>query len=223
MGKIVIGLYGAGGFGKEVMSLLPTILPTLFPQTPSNDIKVCFIDDDRALKQVMEHEVLSLDEFAGLKLSELYYSITIADPISRKLVALKMQNNNNIQALTLVFNNAIILSNSQIGIGSIVMPGAIISTCVSIGMFTQINFNGYVAHDCRIDNFVTISPSVTCCGNTDIKEGAFIGAGSIIKQGTNSRPRYIGINSILGMGSNLLNDLPDNKTYAGNPAIDLKS
>jgi hypothetical protein len=193
MGKIVIGLYGAGGFGKEVMSLLPTILPTLFPQTPSNDIKVCFIDDDPVLKQVMEHEVLSLDEFAGLKLSELYYCITIADPISRKLVALKMKNT-NIQALTLLFNNAIILSQSQIGIGSIV-----------------------------IDNFVTISPSVTCCGNTDIKEGAFIGAGSIIKQGTNGRPRYIGINSILGMGSNLLNDLPDNKTYAGNPAIDLKS
>ena len=222
MGKIVIGLYGAGGFGKEVMSLLPTILPTLFPQTPSNDIKVCFIDDDPVLKQVMEHEVLSLDEFAGLKLSELYYCITIADPISRKLVALKMKNT-NIQALTLLFNNAIILSQSQIGIGSIVMPGAIISACVNIGMFTQINFNSYIAHDCRIVNFVTISPSVTCCGNTDIKEGAFIGAGSIIKQGTNGRPRYIGINSILGMGSNLLNDLPDNKTYAGNPAIDLKS
>ena len=222
MGEIVIGLYGAGGFGKEVMSLLPTILPTLFPQTHSDDIKLCFIDDDSALKRVMDQEVLSPDNFVELKHSELYYCITIADPNSRKLVALKMKNT-NIQALTLVFDNAIILSHSQIGIGSIVMPGAIISTCVSIGMFTQINFNSYIAHDCRIDDFVTISPIVTCCGNTEVKEGAFIGAGSIIRQGTNSRPRYVGINSILGMGSNLLNDLPDNKTYAGNPAIELKN
>lgn len=221
MGKIVIGLYGAGGFGKEVMSLLPTILPTLFPKTHSDDTKLCFIDDDSALRRVMEQEVLSPDEFAGLEHSDLYYCITIADPISRKLVALKMKNT-NIQALTLLFNNAIILSQSKIGIGSIVMSGAIISACVNIGMFTQINFNSYIAHDCRINDFVTISPFVTCCGNTEVKEGAFIGAGSIIKQGTNSRPRYVGINSILGMGSNLLNDLPDNKVYAGNPAIELK-
>lgn len=222
MGKIVIGLYGAGGFGKEVMSLLPTILPKLFPQTHSDDVRLCFIDDDATLKQVMDKEVLSLDDFVGLNHSELYYCITIADPNSRKLIALKMKNT-NMQALTLVFNTATILSHSQIGFGSIVMPGAIISACVSLGMFTQINFNSYIAHDCRIDDFVTVSPFVTCCGNTEIKEGAFIGAGSLIKQGTNSKPRYVGINSILGMGSNLLNDLPDNKTYAGNPAIDLKS
>lgn len=204
------------------MSLLPTILPTLFPQKNSNDISLCFIDDDPALKQVLDQEVVSPENFVGLELSELYYCITIADPNSRKLVASKMKDT-NLQALTLVFNNTTILSHSQIGHGSIIMPGAIISACVRIGMFTQINFNSYIAHDCRIDDFVTVSPFVTCCGNTEVKECAFIGAGSIIMQGTNRKPRYVGINSTLGMGSNLLNDLPDNKTYAGNPALDLNN
>jgi len=222
MGKIVIGLYGAGGFGKEVMSLLPTILPSLFPQTNADDIKLCFIDDDSTLKQVIDKDVLSLNDFLELKHSELYYCITIADPNTRKLVALKLKTT-NIQVLTLIFNNSILLSHSHIGSGSIVMPGVTISTSVSIGMFAHVNFNSYIAHDCHIDNFVTISPSVTCCGNTEIKEGAFIGAGSIIKQGTKSKPRYIGVNSKLGMGSSLLTDLPDNKTYAGNPAVDLKN
>ena len=222
MEKIVIGLYGAGGFGKEVMSLLPTILPTLFPQSRLDDIKLCFIDDDLTREQIIDNEILSLNDFLGQKYSQLYYCITIADPNSRKQVALKVKSA-NIKALTLVFNNTTVLSNSQIGSGSIVMPGAIISAYVSIGMFTQINFNTYIAHDCRIDDFVTISPSVTCCGNTEIKTGAFIGAGSIIRQGTSSKRRYVGVNSTLGIGSNLLNDLPDNKTYVGNPAIDLKS
>jgi sugar O-acyltransferase (sialic acid O-acetyltransferase NeuD family) len=222
MGRIVIGLYGAGGFGKEVMSLLPTIMPSLFPQTHVDDIKSCFIDDDSTLKQVIDKDVLSLNDFLELKHSDLYYCITIADPHTRKLVALKLKTT-NIQLLTLIFNNSILLSHSYIGPGSIVMPGATISASVNIGMFTHVNFNSYIAHDCNIDNFVTISPSVNCCGNTEVKEGAFIGAGSIIKQGTKSKLRYIGVNSKLGMGSSLLTDLPDNKTYAGNPAVDLKS
>lgn len=220
MGKIVIGLYGAGGFGKEVMSLLPTILPKLFPQTYT-DVQLCFIDDNPNIKQILGKKVFTLDEFIGIQQSELYFGITIADPNTRKLIALKFKKT-SVKALTFVFDNTLILSHSQIGLGTIIMPGATISTSVNIGSFSHINFHSYIAHDCQIEDFVTISPHVTCCGNIEIKEGAFIGAGSVIKQGTMDQPRYVGSNSKLGMGSNLLRDLPDNKTYAGNPAIDLK-
>ena len=220
MEKIVIGLYGAGGFGKEVMSLLPSILPKLFPQTYP-DIQLCFIDDNLKVGQILGKKVITLDEFIGIQQSELYFGITIADPSTRKLIALKLDKT-SVKALTFVFDNTLILPNSQIGSGAIIMPGVTISTSVTIGSFSHINFHSYIAHDCQIEDFVTISPHVTCCGNTKIKEGAFIGAGSVIKQGTKDQPRYVGINSKLGMGSNLLIDLPDNKTYAGNPAIDLK-
>jgi acetyltransferase-like isoleucine patch superfamily enzyme len=98
------------------------------------------------------------------------------------------------------------------------MPGAIISTCVEVGIFSHINFQSYIAHDCKLGDFVTLSPGVICCGNTIIQDGAFIGAGSIIKQGNSDKPRYIGFQATLGMGSNLLVDLPDGKTFIGNPA-----
>lgn len=222
MDKISIGLYGAGGFGKEVMSLLPTILSKLFPEAHPANISTCFIDDNSGLKKVINKEVLSLHEFASQKKTHLFCCITIADPHSRKLIASKLKST-NIKISTLIFNETLILDHSRIGTGSIIMPGATISTSVIIGMFTQINFNSYIAHDCKLENFVTISPFVACCGNTVIREGAFIGAGSIIKQGSSNQLRYIGINSVLGMGSNLLTDLPDNKTYVGNPAADLKS
>ncbi len=221
MEKIVIGLYGAGGFGKEVMSLLPSILPKLFPGTNYDEIRLCFIDDDLSLSSILDKEVISLTKFLESNQYELYYGITIADPTTRKLIASKLKNT-SAKALELIFNNSLILPHSQIGSGAIIMPGTTISTSVNIGSFSHINFHSYIAHDCRIGDFVTISPHVTCCGNTDIKDGAFIGAGSVIKQGTIGQPRYVGLNSKLGMGSNLLTDLPDNKTYAGNPAIDLK-
>ena len=221
MEKIVIGLYGAGGFGKEVMSLLPSILPKLFPGTNHDEIRLCFIDDDLSLSSILDKEVISLTKFLESNQYELYYGITIADPTTRKLIASKLKNT-SAKPIKLIFDNSLILSHSHIGTGAIIMPGTTISTSVNIGSFSHINFNSYIAHDCRIGDFVTISPHVTCCGNTDVKDGAFIGAGSVIKQGTIGQPRYVGLNSKLGMGSNLLTDLPDNKTFAGNPAIDLK-
>ena len=222
MEKIIIGLYGAGGFGKEVMSLLPSILPKLFPETNYDEIKLCFIDDDLSLSSILDKEVITLTKFLGLNQHKLYYGITIADPTTRKFIASKLENS-SAKALKLIFDNSLILSNSQIEPGVIIMPGVTISTCVSIGMFTHVNFNSYIAHDCKIDNFVTISPHVVCCGNTEIKECAFIGAGAIIKQGTVNQPRYVGVNSKLGIGSNLLENLPNNKTYVGNPASELKT
>ena len=221
MERIVIGLYGAGGFGKEVMSLLPSILPKLFPGTNHDEVRLCFIDDDLSLSSILDKEVISLTKFLESNQYELYYGITIADPTTRKLIASKLKNT-SAKPIKLIFDNSLILSHSHIGTGAIIMPGITISTSVNIGSFSHINFNSYIAHDCRIGDFVTISPHVTCCGNTDVKDGAFIGAGSVIKQGTIGQPRYVGLNSKLGMGSNLLTDLPDNKTFAGNPAIDLK-
>ena len=220
MEKIVIGLYGAGGFGKEVMSLLPSILPRLFPETNYDEIKLCFIDDDLSLSSILDKEVISLTKFLELNQHELYYTVTIADPATRKLIASKLKNT-SAKPIKLIFDSSLILSHSHIGTGAIIMPGTTISTSVNIGSFSHINFHSYIAHDCTIGDFVTISPRVTCCGNTDVKDGAFIGAGSVIKQGTIDQPRYVGLNSRLGMGSNLLTDLPDNKTYAGNPANDL--
>jgi sugar O-acyltransferase (sialic acid O-acetyltransferase NeuD family) len=219
--KLAIGLYGAGGFGKEVMSLLPSILPKLFPGTNYDEIKLCFIDDDTSLSSILDREVISFTKFLELNQYELYYGITIADPATRKFLVSKLKNT-SAKPLKLIFDNSLILSHSQIEPGVIIMPGVTISTSVSIGMFTHINFNSYIAHDCKIDSFVTISPHVVCCGNTEIKECAFIGAGATIKQGTANQPRYIGINSKLGIGSNLLNDLPNNQTYAGNPASELR-
>ena len=221
MEKIVIGLYGAGGFGKEVMSLLPSILPKLFPGTNYDEIKLCFIDDDTSLSSILGKEVISLTKFLELNQYELYYGVTISDPATRKFIVSKLKNT-SAKPLKLIFDNSLILSHSQIESGVIIMPGVTISTSVSIGMFTHINFNSYIAHDCKIDNFVTISPYVVCCGNTEIMECAFIGAGAIIKQGTANQPRYVGTNSKLGMGSILLNDLPNNQTYAGNPASELR-
>lgn len=215
--KKALGVYGAGGFGREVMALLPSALPSLFPEEILSDIYLCFIDDEKNNTNINDVDVLSETEFHSLESSEHMYTIAISDCKSRKLVFERMLKS-NAKPITLVFDDVIIMKDAKIGKGSIVMPGVKISTSVVVGEFTHINFNSYIAHDCVIENFVTVSPGVICCGNTIISECAFIGAASVIKQGTPSKPRLIGFGSTLGIGSNLISNIPSEQTYAGNPA-----
>ena len=215
--KKVLGIYGAGGFGREVMALLPSALPTLFPNDNLSEIFLCFIDDEKNETNINGVEVFSETEFHLLESNEHIYAIAISDSKSRKLVFEKMSKS-PAKPITLIFDNVLIMKNSKIGNGSIIMPGVKISTSVNVGDFVHINFNSYIAHDCIIKDFVTVSPGVICCGNAIISEHAFIGAGSVIKQGTPREPRLIGAGSTLGIGSNLISNIPVYQTYAGNPA-----
>lgn len=54
-------------------------------------------------------------------------------------------------------------------------------------------------------------------GAIHIKKGAFIGARSII-----TKPCVIGENSIVGAGSVITRDIPDNEIWGGNPACFIK-
>ena len=212
----VLGVYGAGGFGHEVMSLIPSIMEDLF-SSARNNLEVYFIDDDSNAKGTDDTSVISLEKFLAIKNSDLFYNIAIADPQLRKNVQKKMEKTSG-TPVSFIFRNTQILSRVNIESGAIIMPGAVVSTKVALGQFAHLNFNSYVAHDCKIGDFVTISPNVTCCGNTHIGGGVLIGAGSSIKQGQPKKPRLIGENSILGIGSVLISDLPEGKTFFGNPA-----
>jgi len=217
MTKIALGLYGAGGFGHEVKDLIPSIITRIFPGLNENDFLLVFIDDNQTLYDSEKDQIIPLDKFVMLKNYKLYYCVTISDCKSRSNVVEKMSNH-NVDPVTLIFNDTLVMNTSTIGIGSIIMPGSKISKSVILGNHVQVNFNSYIAHDCKIEDFVTISPAVTCCGNTLIGSGSLIGAASVIKQGTLKKPRKIGNNCTLGLGSVLLTDIPDAQTYAGNPA-----
>jgi acetyltransferase-like isoleucine patch superfamily enzyme len=51
-----------------------------------------------------------------------------------------------------------------------------------------------------------------------IEDGAYIGAGAIIKQGSSMNPLTIGKNAIIGMGAIVTKDVEPNSTVIGNPA-----
>ena len=82
-----------------------------------------------------------------------------------------------------------------------------------IGSFSHIDSLSHIHHDCQIGEEVEIASSVSMGGFTTIKSGSFVGIGTNIKNRI-----VIGKNVLIGMGSVVIKDIPDNSKAYGVPA-----
>lgn len=105
--------------------------------------------------------------------------------------------------------------------GTVVFPGARIMGHCTIGDFCTLNLNATVSHDCAIGDFANLSPGAHLAGNVDLGEGAWIGMGVVVNQGSDAAPRRIGAWATVGSGAVVLRDVPDGTTQVGVPAREI--
>lgn len=211
MNELCIGVYGASGFGKEVMPLVRQQFPNL------NRENFVFIDDGDNTSPLNGYAVLTFAEF--IKIDALHKKVTIAianSSIREKLV--QKLTDASIEHLDVKAGNIISLDEVTLGEGSILCPFVCLTSNIQIGKFFHANIYSYIAHDCTIGDFVTFAPSVKCNGNIIIEDHAYIGSGAIIKQGTPDKPLIIGKGAIVGMGAVVTKSVPPGITVVGNPA-----
>ena len=101
--------------------------------------------------------------------------------------------------------------------GSVICANSILTIDVSIGAFSLINLVCTVEHDSIISEFSTLYPRVSVAGKDKIGRCSEIGTGTQLIQGIT-----IGDNTILGAGSVVIHDIPDNCTAVGAPAKPIK-
>jgi sugar O-acyltransferase (sialic acid O-acetyltransferase NeuD family) len=106
--------------------------------------------------------------------------------------------------------------------GVIVCAGARLTSDIVVGDFTIFNLNSTVHHGCVIGNFVTVSPLACVLGNVEVRDGAWIGAGAVVNQGTEKAKRLIGQNTVIGSGAVVTSDCEADAVYAGVPARKIK-
>ncbi len=206
-----IGVYGASGFGKEVMPLVRQQFPTLKKE------QFVFIDDAQAGTTLNNYSVLSYTDFIKQPMSNKLVTIAIANSSVREKLVIQL-NQDNIQHLSIQALNTVVLDEVEIGEGGLLCPFSCLTSNIKIGKFFHANIYSYVAHDCVIGDYVTFAPGVKCNGNIIIEDHAYIGTGAVIKQGTPDKPLVIGRGAVVGMGAVVTKSVPAGVTVVGNPA-----
>lgn len=211
MSDKLIGVYGASGFGKEVMPLVRAQFTEL------NKEHFVFVDDGQANTDLNGYQVLSYTDFIDNSKTDKRVTIAIANSqVREKLVARLDQD--SVQHLEIQAANTVILDEVEMGEGSLLCPFTCITSNIKIGKFFHANIYSYVAHDCIIGDYVTFAPGVKCNGNIHIEDHAYIGTGAVIKQGTPDKPLVIGKGAVVGMGAVVTKSVPAGVTVVGNPA-----
>jgi sugar O-acyltransferase (sialic acid O-acetyltransferase NeuD family) len=214
IGKVLYGIYGAGGHGREAM---PLAREQVARQLPAEPHEILFIDDSAQDESVNGQRVVTFAEFVRTSARARFACLAIANSSIRERLSNECKQA-GVEFFTVRARETVVMDAVRIGDGAILSPYVTLTSNVSIGAHFHANYYSYVAHDCVIGDFVTFAPSVKCNGNVRVEDHAYIGAGAVLKQGVPGTPLVIGRGAIVGMGAVVTKSVPPGETVIGNPA-----
>jgi sugar O-acyltransferase (sialic acid O-acetyltransferase NeuD family) len=114
---------------------------------------------------------------------------------------------------TLVHPSAVIASSARLGRGTVAAAGVVVNPDAVVGANAILNTSCSVDHDCQIADGAHICPGAHLAGDVTVGEASWIGIGSSVREGVN-----IGHDVMIGAGSAVLADIPDEVVAYGSPA-----
>lgn len=196
------GIIGAGGFGREVYWSLNPI---------ERNNTVFFVDD--VYWDNSNDKILPLSSFDTNKYEVV---VAIADCYHRQRIVESLPKNT--KYFTHIHPSAQIHGDDvEIGEGSIICAGTILTTNIKIGKHAHLNLITTIGHDCVIGDYFTTAPGVQISGNETIGNRVYFGTRSCIKQ-----KLTICDDVIIGMNSGVVNKIIEPGTYVGTPTKKIK-
>lgn len=189
-----------------------------------NKYKIAGIVDSKAVvgSQLYGYEVVGRQENIVNLIKAYNVSaglITIGDNYSRRLVRdyiLSIVPNFNF--INAIHPTACIGKNVKLGKGIAMMAGVIVNIDSIIEDFCILNTGAQLDHNCIMEEFSHLSAGSITGGKVKIGKYSTITLGVTIIDRIN-----IGENTLVGSGSLVLKDLPDNVLAYGNPAIVIRT
>jgi acetyltransferase EpsM len=118
---------------------------------------------------------------------------------------------------TLVHPHAAVAAGVPIGAGSTIAGTATVGPGARLGAHVAIRPGALVAHNCQVARFAFIGAQAALCGYVQIGEGAHVAPGALVRE----RVR-VGAWAIVGLGSVVIEDVPERTVVVGNPAHRLR-
>jgi sugar O-acyltransferase (sialic acid O-acetyltransferase NeuD family) len=213
-------IIGCGGFGREVFSLVQALAAAGAGWQVEG-----FVDDDpspenaRLVRALASRVIGPLDAVADRAAAELrsgrgalHAVIAIGSPGARAAVAARLHDV-PLRWPVLIHPDSTLGREVTVGDGSVIAPGARLSTNITIGRHVHVDQNAAVGHDSRIGDFARLNPQACISGSVQLDREVLIGANSTVLQGLR-----VGARSVVGAGACVTKDVPEGRTVKGVPA-----
>lgn len=208
-----IAIYGAGGFGREVASMIENQINAVEPNTWN---LVGFFDDGEPIGKEISHfgKVLGGIETLNEWPNALCVVLCMGVPQTLQKIRNKITNQRIIFPNLIHPNFTIVdASTFNIGEGNIIKGHCSVTCDVKIGNFNVLNGHVNIGHDVEIGNFNVMMPGARISGEVTMGNCNLLGADCFIKQ-------LIKIGDCVTISplSALLTKPKNGMTYIGNPA-----
>ena len=198
--KLII--IGASGHGKVVADIAIKM---------NKWQSIAFLDDDESIRTSMGLEVIGKTADAFTYNDEADFFVAIGNNATREKIQEKLIEQ-GLNVVSLIHPSAIIGTDVEIGIGSVVMAGVVINSSTRIGKGCVINTSSNLDHDNVIEDYVHVSPGVRTAGSVCIGKGTWLGIGSVVSNNVN-----ICSGCKVGAGAVVVKDITEPGTYVGVP------
>lgn len=213
MNDIVI--YGFGGFGREIASIIENINR----DAPTWNI-IGFIDDGIAAGTENKYgKVLGNRDFLNDMKQTVGVVMAIASPVVLSRV-IPFIDRPGIWFPNVVAPDVLFFDEDTFvqGRGNVLCHGCRISCDVKMGDFNLLNGMVSLGHDVCLGSFNVMQPETRISGEAAIGDRNFFGVRSLVLQGIK-----IGNETRIGTGSVVMRKTKDGMTYFGNPAKILRA
>lgn len=198
--KLII--IGASGHGKVVADIAIKM---------NKWQSIAFLDDDEAIKASMGIEVIGKTADAFTYKDEVDFFVAIGSNSTREKIQEKFIDE-GLNVVSLIHPCAVIATDVEVGIGTVVMAGVVINSSTRIGKGCIINTSSSLDHDNLLEDYVHISPGVRSAGAVRVGVKSWLGIGSVISNNVN-----ICSACKVGAGAVVVKDITEPGTYVGVP------
>jgi sugar O-acyltransferase (sialic acid O-acetyltransferase NeuD family) len=199
---MIKAIIGTGGMGRE-------LLVQMLDNNSREEIHF-FVDDEYPHDNIA---ILPLSKF-----DPNIYEVVVAVGNSYDREKIVKSLPVNTKYFTFIHKSVQIFNKIEIGEGSIICAGSILTTNIKIGKHAQLNRATNISHDVIIGDFFTTAPNVHVSGNCKIGNRVYIGCNSCTKEKIN-----ICDDVIIGLNSGIVKDIIKSGVYIGTPTIKIKN
>ncbi|QWI13769.1 acetyltransferase [Bacillus mycoides] len=196
-------IIGAGGHGKVIADIALKMNKWEY---------ISFLDDSEDVKASMGIEIIDKSTSFSKYIRNYDFFVGIGNNSIREKIQEQLESL-GASIPILIHPTAIIGEQVFLGVGTVVMAGAVINCCTKIGKGCIINTASTIDHDNVIEDYAHISPGAKLAGTVKIGRSTWLGIGSVISNNITITDKCN-----VGAGAVVIRDITELGTYVGVPA-----